>query len=277
LFEWNGWSKVAPIATGLTAVAALYFSAQSLRSTQNQYVLSEKGQLSDRFSRSIDQLGSEKPDVRLGGIYSLEQVARDSSADRTVVFEVLAAYVRTHVHATNAPATSFFLFKGCPQPPPPLPPPVDLQVNPPPGDIQATLTVIGRRGPPRSDQEVIDLSGACLREADMHHAYLENAQLSHTDFSRASLSGASLASAFMLGDDLDEADLSQSNMTDAVLESASLVDADLSEANLTGAILDNADLTGAKLTGAKLTDISYSESTRWPEGFNPPASHSPFK
>src|SRR5690349_14620439 len=32
----------------------------------------------DLYSRAIDQLGSNKLDVRIGGIYALERVARDS-------------------------------------------------------------------------------------------------------------------------------------------------------------------------------------------------------
>jgi hypothetical protein len=120
-----GWSKVASLATAFAAVAALYFTAQSLRATQNQYALSEQSQLSERFNRSIEQLGSDKADVRLGGIYSLEQLFRDSPSHTAVVFEVLGAYVRTH--AGRYPAV-------CPQ-------------SAPTEDIGAVLTVIHRRLP----------------------------------------------------------------------------------------------------------------------------------
>ena len=34
--------------------------------------------MTDRYTKAIEQLGSDKLDVRIGGIYALERVARDS-------------------------------------------------------------------------------------------------------------------------------------------------------------------------------------------------------
>lgn len=100
LWNWGGWVKVAGIATALTAVSALYFSTQSLRSTEKQYELAQQGQVTDRFGKAVEQLGSDEVDVQLGGIYSLERLARDSPSDHSVIFEVLSAYVRTHSPVT---------------------------------------------------------------------------------------------------------------------------------------------------------------------------------
>jgi hypothetical protein len=47
---------------------------QNLRSLE----LSRRGQVNERFSKAIEQLGSDKLDVRIGGIYALEQIAHDS-------------------------------------------------------------------------------------------------------------------------------------------------------------------------------------------------------
>lgn len=48
------------------------------------------------FNRAIDQLGSEKLEVRLGAIYTLKRMSRDSQyVDyRVPILETLAAYVR---------------------------------------------------------------------------------------------------------------------------------------------------------------------------------------
>ena len=35
--------------------------------------------MTDRYTKAIKQLGSKKLDVRIGGIYALERVARDSA------------------------------------------------------------------------------------------------------------------------------------------------------------------------------------------------------
>jgi hypothetical protein len=58
--------------------------------------LAEQGQITERFTRAIDQLGSDHLDVRLGGIYALERIARDSPGNRSTIGEVLTAYIRGH-------------------------------------------------------------------------------------------------------------------------------------------------------------------------------------
>ena len=59
-------------------------------------------------------------------------------------------------------------------------------------------------------------------------------------------------------------------MTD--LERALAGDKNLTRTFLSDADLTDADLTGADLSGATLTRVKHSASTRWPEGFTPPAS-----
>src|SRR5262249_3152412 len=75
--------------------------------TRTQQDLTRRGQIADRFTRAVDQLGNAgSVDVRLGGIYALEQVARDFRDDRTrlAVYDVLTAYVREHaVWDPNSP------------------------------------------------------------------------------------------------------------------------------------------------------------------------------
>ena len=64
--------------------------------------LQRRGQVTERFTRAIDQLGQpgrEKLDVRIGGVYGLEQMARDSAELHWPIMEVLAAYLREHARA----------------------------------------------------------------------------------------------------------------------------------------------------------------------------------
>jgi hypothetical protein len=70
------WVTQLPIMlTALAAVGALYFNTQqtseSLQATRDQLGLSEQGQITDRFSKAVAQLGTkESMEVRLGGIYA---------------------------------------------------------------------------------------------------------------------------------------------------------------------------------------------------------------
>ena len=87
--------ELGRIRTASLAALALLFAAIGAFYTHRNFVLNQAGQLTERFTRSIDQLGErEKPEVRIGAIYGLERIARDSAADHPQVVEVLTAYVR---------------------------------------------------------------------------------------------------------------------------------------------------------------------------------------
>lgn len=59
-----------------------------------QAELGRKKQASDLFNQALDQLRHEKVEVRLGAIYSLRQIASESSDDWGIVSGILTAYIR---------------------------------------------------------------------------------------------------------------------------------------------------------------------------------------
>jgi HAMP domain-containing protein len=69
----------------------------NIQSTHEQRDLDRAGQITDRFTRAVDQLGKTgQPEITIGGIYALERTARDSPGDQITIAEVLTAYVRHH-------------------------------------------------------------------------------------------------------------------------------------------------------------------------------------
>jgi hypothetical protein len=115
--------------------------------------------VTDPFTKAIDQLGAvdasgrSKLQTRLGAIYRLERIARDSEKDHWPVMELLTTYVRE-----NSPVTD----RGNAQE-------SGVAKKPRPRtDIQAILTVLGRRER-RYERigQVIDLHGANLRGANL--------------------------------------------------------------------------------------------------------------
>ena len=64
--------------TALIAGVAGLVALGSLVVARRTYRLTQEGQITDRYTKAIEQLGSDKPDVRLGGIYALERIAKDS-------------------------------------------------------------------------------------------------------------------------------------------------------------------------------------------------------
>ena len=57
----------------LLAFGAGLFAAGALVYTARNFSLSRVGQVTDRYTKAIEQLGSDKLDVRIGGIYALER------------------------------------------------------------------------------------------------------------------------------------------------------------------------------------------------------------
>ena len=79
-----------------TALVAGLAALGSLAMGTRTYRLTQQGQITDRHTKAIQQLGSEKAEVRLGGIYALERITNDSPQDRATIADVLTAFVRVH-------------------------------------------------------------------------------------------------------------------------------------------------------------------------------------
>jgi hypothetical protein len=80
--------RLLTLGTGLFAAGALLFtgrnftlSRRAVELTRRTVDLTEQGQVTDRYTKAIEQLGSDKLDVRIGGIYALERVTHDSERD----------------------------------------------------------------------------------------------------------------------------------------------------------------------------------------------------
>ena len=257
--------RLLTLGAGLVAAAALVFTALNfalLRRNSEQadqwqrrtHELTEQGQVTDRYTKAIEQLGSDKLDVRIGGIYALERIARDSARDHPAVMAVLTAFIREHSwEPWPLPRTEEEEDAGL------------VEFMRP--DIQAALAVVGGRDAKR-DVQLIDLARADLRRAKLNDTDLSLAILSAADLSGANLISARLVATWFDRADLSKAVLYSADLTDASLTGTRLVGADLRMTKLTHARLFGADLTGADLFradlfGAGLTDADLTRA-RWP-------------
>jgi uncharacterized protein YjbI with pentapeptide repeats len=202
---------------------------------QNTHLAQER-LLADRFMTAITQLGHENVATRTGAIYALEGITRESSKEYWTIMEILTAFVRE-----NAPSRSGFEDS-------------DLELIRVRTDIQAALTVIGRRDSHKDQQN----SKLDLRNTDIRRADLRGANLQFLDLRGANLGGADLRGADLAQADLDNCSLSGSVLYEANLHKASLRGANLNAANLNrawicGANLQSANLSGASLRGANLS------------------------
>jgi uncharacterized protein YjbI with pentapeptide repeats len=227
---------------------------------REQIAVAQEGQITERFTRAVDQLGQPGPDrldVRLGGIFALERIAHDSLTHRLAVVEILTAFVRSY-----APW------------PPRLPgqyradAPIDqmpsLQARA--SDIYAALTVISRRptqkDDPRLNLNETDLRVSILDKANLAGVLLSEANLTGVWLQEANLEGASLHKANLTVARLERANLMSAHLGEAILIAAKLAEANLklaglAAANLRLALLEGANLEGARLSGANLEGAQF--------------------
>ena len=198
--------------------------------------------ISNQVSKGFEQLAGDKIAMRLGGIYALEGVMNTSAQYYQPVLEALCAFVRegtTRQQMTLA-ALLDAVFRAARNS-------TGQQAdNALATDIQAALTVIGRRGP---GMGVVDLTAALIPFANLSDANLRRATLSHADLRGAYLDGANLSGANLTG-----ANLTGANLRGVYLDGANLSGAFLRDAHLQGAHLISANLTGAFLRDAYLYD-----------------------
>ncbi|MFD8046512.1 pentapeptide repeat-containing protein [Streptomyces sp. Tu102] len=234
--DWARRTELASVLlTSLAAVAALWYSnvqtEQATEQARQDRALTKDAQVTDRYTAAVTNLGSDKMDVRLGGVYALQRIMQDSTRDHPTIANVLNTYTRTH--ANRPPA------KG-----------QDI-----PADVQAALTVLTTRNTAHDQGFVPDLSNAWLPKADIHGSTpTQGAHLVRAHLASAHLNGADLRGADLRGADLRYADLEVADLRGADLKGARLWNADLSVAGLIGANLSGAELGHSDLTDAYLED-----------------------
>lgn len=258
--------RVASQATAIAAIGALIVSAlgmvftarsvdvaaDSATATREQVRLLRQGQVADRFARAVEQLGSAQINVRFGAIYSLESLMRESDSDQATIVSVLSGFIREQTkEKPPAPYVPPVLLS------PLSPEPVQTDTPRLPTDVQAALTVLGRRDNPLDTGYLIDLSGVNLSGADLMLGNFSTAR-----FEGASLRGANLTGGHFGGTDFIRADLAfataiKADMAGAHLDFARLYGASFMQADLSRAFALRADSRSAAFTSADLTDATF--------------------
>jgi hypothetical protein len=256
-------------------VITAHWAAQAAR---HQAQTAREAHYTDLFTKAIEQLGATRevkineevagPDgaeskrevgsrtepnleMRLGAIYALERIARDSEKDRRPILNVICAYTRS-LQNSGAPKKlpdNWYAIRNA----------TDEWARSIPAlrpDVQVAVEFLGRASQITGDDKILrkvrlKLSGANLQRADLrglcyHYSWMFK---------------VNLAFAILLDTDFEFVELSQSYLREA----------DLAGGRLRGAALFGADLSGAR--NLKFEQISESlgdSSTRLPDGLSHP-------
>ncbi|MFJ9825219.1 pentapeptide repeat-containing protein [Streptomyces sp. NPDC101160] len=234
---------------GLAAVIAVLFTWISVGQAKEELRISQEGQITGRYTAAVTNLGSQSADVRVGGIYALERIMRDSPRDNTTGLSVLAAYLRAHARLPAAGAADIERAETTL---------ASASVEPLAVDLQAAMTVLANRPVNDEDRTILQLRYVNLRGlADMGELDLAREDRTPGVSSghdrvpsgvRANLSGVDLT-----GSDLSGAQLYKATFSRALLPGVVLRRAYLAETMFVGAVLTGADLQDAHLQGADLS------------------------
>ena len=261
---------------------------------QRQVDVAEQGQITDRINKAVEGLGSEKtvreiheipryvkhdgewlrdeegnlvqatrPDgtplidresyertvpnleVRIGAIYALERIAKDSLRDHIQIMEILCAYIRENAPAKNTEAE---LNVGDPTPRPR-------------SDIQAAISIIGRRSEEQSRLEWNQKFRLDLRNCDLSGVDFRNRNFSAAMFHRSRFEGALFRNSKLVGTQfhaslLNFADFFGAELRGTIFDLATL---NLPEPRPGGMneTINMGEIYGISLAGADVTAVDY--------------------
>jgi uncharacterized protein YjbI with pentapeptide repeats len=279
----GGAGTIATICGGIILYFNFRVANQNVKIANQNVELTESRLITERFSKAVEQLGSDKLEVRLGGIYALERIAYDSDRDHWTIMEILTSFIQEKSSIKqltqekisakayemsekgNVDTTDEQNWESAVR---------ELAYELTTKDIHAAFTVICRRQEKDPPGRSLVLNGAILsgtdlhadlptdprsidlRGADLSGTYLIGANLSLVNLSGAVLRGTNLNGAILVGAHLIGANLIDENLNKAILSTADLSRALLWNANLSYAGLRHTNLSNAQLDGA---DLSYAE------------------
>ena len=237
------WAAVrqARIANLLAQIAAQQAETARLRH-EEQTRTDYQRRITENLNAATDRLGAEKPEVRLGGIYTLERICRESPDETALVVTLLAAFVRERA---SLPVSTDKQVERSTDP---------AEEHSSHTDLIAAIEVL-RRLPGRTEQVKINLRNTNLRGLNLAHV-----DLSGADLSWSVLSGVNFSSANLERTNFSWSSLEGVQFTRAMLKNASLSSTNLIGADLSGACLDEVDLREADCKNCDFTSVSFKKA-----------------
>ncbi|MGO9218518.1 MAG: pentapeptide repeat-containing protein [Streptosporangiaceae bacterium] len=238
--------------TALIGLLVALGAAGSLVYTARTYALGRESQVTDRFTKAVEQLGNASLGVRLGGLYALSRIAKDSPRDAPAVVSVMCQYARMEGRRWAPPQQVLGSFrwrlylrrlKGSVDPASGVTG-IDTRA-----DIQVAVreaALLSQQLPPLSLQLTgIRLDGAYLWGIVAHEAALDGSSMR-----RAVLSGADLRQSWIRYAQLEGSWFVESKLQGTVFSYSRLEGADFRRSHLEGAMFYRTNLTGVNFEGA---------------------------
>lgn len=260
--------------------------ATTQKIAQENLKIAQEGQITERFTRAIDQLGNSAIEIRVGGIYALQRISNESVKDYWSIIQTLTSFIRQkspypkYIDVEDSDKelcgemTSYEFFEYLNEKPESeiiasfvMNNARKLEV---PLDVQTAVYVIKERrffnaafkdlknpfSHANVEPDFLSLYGTDLFCVDLEDAHLEGAALSACFLCMANLNGSCLQNAYLRETILQSAKLEEANLEETCFAKANLKNAYLKHAHLKGTNLEGANLMGAKnLTVEQLSKV----------------------
>jgi hypothetical protein len=271
----------ASVFGGPLLVWRTWVAHQQARAARQQALVALENHITGIFSKSVELLGLVReikatdaegnatsrsaPNVesRLGALYALERLLRESLKDQRVILEILCAYVRENspfqIPADDKQRDKLSHGDAAPTP---------TRRS----DVQAAITVIGRRPTPiklRSEKEGwrLDFRNANLVEydfsklnfdrSDFTGSFLNFANLKEADFANSIFENTTFCSAQMNNARFEFSTFKNCNMKKAEVDDTNFSSAKFDDTDLRQAKVKSFNIKGANLENAFGTYLSY--------------------
>ncbi len=224
---------------------------------ESQKLKNDREQLDNTiFSGAIAHLGHEQKSVRMGGVYTLLELAHKNESYKEKIFKTLNYHIvdQSNQDFKNHQKTQEKKEKR-------------QEEYSTSTEVQTILDLLFRNEESFKGF-IANLRNAKLHGADLRDANLQEAKLTGAKLQGAWLIGANLQGANLTGANLQGADLRRANLHGTELEWANFQGANLGGANLQGADLWNANLQEANLWGAVVPN-DWVKQIKNPQGLKP--------
>jgi uncharacterized protein YjbI with pentapeptide repeats len=259
--EDDARKTLAQIIGGVLVLLGLVVTYNTYRVGVQKQDLDRDSQVTDRFSKAITHLGDDKIAIRIGGLFELERIAKDSPRDASTTKQVIYAYL--HDKFSNVQNLSPDSIS-----PRPTAPETTNETNVPqqksnglaiakfntPIEVQTILNIIQNLlgESERLDLRHLDLSGKSLANGKYALANFQNTNISNSNLFASDFTSADFRSASLRGASTDiseHVELGKSIVGLVVPEKLRTI---FSNATFFEADLSEADLSLGKFVGTKL-------------------------
>ena len=186
-------AKNAVYANIIQALGSAFFFITAYLTWRNLIATEEK-LITERISKAVEQLGSEKSQIVKGGIYSLERISQDSQKDYWTILEILTSFIRDKCHINKIQNQRDLTVEEIQQ-------------------IQEIITIIGRRNLENDKGRSLNLSSVNLENLNLSHGNFTKVNFQSSIFTHADLTGANFTQANLTGANFTHADLTDSNLS----------------------------------------------------------------